>query len=346
MKAAVFEAFRGALTLQTVPSPTLTSTGVVVRVEATGVCRSDWHAWMGHDPGVALPHVPGHEWAGVIEEVGAEVRHWKPGQRVTAPFACGCGECPQCREGDPQVCLQQFQPGFTAWGSFAERVMIEYADANLVELPESVDSVTAASLGCRFTTSFRAVVHQAAIKPGQWLAVYGCGGVGLSAIMIARACGARVVAIDLAESKLALADKLGAEVTLNASRHDDPPAEVHARTGGGAHASLDALGSAATARQSILSLRPRGRHVQVGLLLGSAAESAVPFDRIVAWELELYGSHGIQSCCYPEVFAMMAAGNLDPARLVGRTVSLAEALPELTSESAFAEAGITVINRF
>ncbi len=178
MRALYYEAFGGPVTVETVPDPVPTPDGVVIQVQASGLCRSDWHGWMGHDADIRLPHVPGHELAGVIEAVGAGVRQWRPGDRVTLPFVCGCGSCPQCASGNHQVCDRQFQPGFTHWGSFAEYVAIQYADLNLVRLPECVDFVTAASLGCRFATSFRAVVDQGRISSGQWLAVHGCGGVG------------------------------------------------------------------------------------------------------------------------------------------------------------------------
>src|SRR5690606_22179939 len=187
--------------------------------------------------------------------------------RVTVPFVAGCGRCFECTSGNHQVCEHQFQPGFTAWGSFAEYVAIDYADTNLVRLPDSLDFVTAASLGCRFVTSFRAVVDQARVQPGDWVAVHGCGGVGLSAIMIAKAMGANVVAIDLTEEKLAFARELGAVATVNGSS-GDVPAAVREVTGGGAHVSLDALGHPATCFNSVANLRRRGRHVQVGLLLG------------------------------------------------------------------------------
>ena len=167
------------------PDPAPAPDGVVIRVEANGICRSDWHGWMGHDSDIHLPHVPGHELAGVVEAVGQETRRWKTGDRVTVPFAVGCGNCPQCLSGNQHICDDYFQPGFTAWGSFAEYVAIPYADVNLVRVPEELDFVTAASLGCRFITSFRAVVGPGRAAPGEWVVVHGCGGVGLSAIMIA-----------------------------------------------------------------------------------------------------------------------------------------------------------------
>lgn len=345
MQAAVFTRFQGPLTVETVPDPTPTPTSVVIKVEATGVCRSDWHGWMGHDDDIHLPHVPGHEFSGTIVAVGNRVRGWREGDRVTAPFVCGCGLCSYCRQGDHQVCPDQFQPGFTAWGSFAQYVLLEYATENLVHLPDELDFVTAASLGCRFATSFRAMVAQARVQPEQWVAVHGCGGVGLSAIMIANALGARVIGIDVDSSKLALARELGAVETIDASDTEVVEA-ITTITSGGAHVSIDALGSTTTATNSIHGLRRRGRHVQVGLMTEEAARSAVSFDRIIAHELELYGSHGMQAHAYPQLFQMIASGKLAPQRLVGRTTSLTDALPELVSESAFSAPGIMVIDHF
>jgi alcohol dehydrogenase len=189
--------------------------GAVLAVRATGICRSDWHGWMGHDPDIRLPHVPGHEIAGTVEAVGAGVERWCVGQRVTVPFVCG--RCEQCRSGNQQVCDRQFQPGFTHWGSYAEYVAIEYADVNLVELPESLDFVTAASLGCRFATAFRAVVDQGSVRAGTWVAVHGCGGVGLSAVMIATALGAHAIAIDIDRSRLERARSIGAVAAIDAN---------------------------------------------------------------------------------------------------------------------------------
>ena len=221
MKALVYEQFRGVLTMKDIPVPEAKPGGAVIKVLATGLCRSDWHGWMGHDPDIVLPHVPGHEWAGIIEDVGRDVRNFKAGDRVTAPFVCGCGSCEQCASGNHQVCDNQTQPGFTHFGSFAEYVYIDYADTNLVKLPPQVDDLTAAILGCRFITSYRAVVAQGKVSGGDYVAVHGCGGVGLSAIMIARALGARVLAIDIREDTLALAGELGADFTVNASAEED-----------------------------------------------------------------------------------------------------------------------------
>ncbi len=346
MRAVVFEEFRKPLSIKGLPDPKPGPQGLVIRVKATGLCRSDWHGWMGHDPDIKLPHVPGHELAGVVEEVGTEVRRWKPGDRVTLPFVCGCGVCPQCVSGNHQVCDHQFQPGFTHWGSFAELVAVDYADINVVRLPEEIDFVTAASLGCRFVTSFRAVVDQGRVAAGQWVVVHGCGGVGLSAIMIASVAGANVVAVDIAQDKLALARELGATATVNAAESRDVVEAVVEITGGGAHLSIDALGSPGTCFNSISCLRKRGRHVQVGLMLGEQSRPAIPMDRVIARELEILGSHGIQAHRYPLLFEMIKSGKLRPELLVGRTISLEESLTALVEMDRFNAKGVTVIDRF
>jgi len=345
MRAMYFEAFGAAPEIRTLPDPTPTNAGVVISVKATGLCRSDWHGWMGHDPDIRLPHVPGHELAGTISAVGRDVRRFKVGDRVTVPFVSGCGHCMECRSGNQQVCEEQFQPGFTHWGSFAEYVAIDYADQNLVLLPEEISYETAASLGCRFATSFRAVVDQGRLQGGEWLAVHGCGGVGLSAIMIGAALGANVVAIDIAEDKLALAKALGASVTIDSRSVADVSEAVRDVTGGGAHVSVDALGHPQTCCNSILNLRRRGRHVQVGLMLAEHATPAIPMARVIAHELEIYGSHGMQSWRYDAMLRMILSGKLSPDRLIGRRITLTEAAPALATMDSFRENGISIIDR-
>ena len=287
MRAVFYEAFGEAPAIRNVPDPTPAPEGVVVKVEASGLCRSDWHGWMGHDPDIRLPHVPGHELAGTVAAIGSRVTRWKEGDRVTVPFVAGCGRCFECASGNHQVCENQFQPGFSAWGSFAEYVALDFADINLVALPEDMEFATAASLGCRFVTSFRAVVDQGRVTPGEWVAVHGCGGVGLSAIMIASAMGANVVAIDLTDEKLDFARKIGAVATVNASKTTNVVRAVKEITNGGAHMSIDALGHPTTSFNSISNLRRRGRHVQVGLMLGEHSKPQIPMAKVIAYELEI-----------------------------------------------------------
>jgi alcohol dehydrogenase len=346
MNAMFYREFGQTPTIETLPDPSPTPDGVVVRVGATGLCRSDWHGWMGHDPDIILPHVPGHELAGVVEATGKNVKLWKVGDRVTVPFVGGCGSCPQCASGNQQVCDHQFQPGFTHWGSFAEYVALDYADINLVRLPDDLDFITAASLGCRFVTSFRGVVDQGRVTEGQWVAVHGCGGVGLSAIMIASALGARVVAIDITDDKLDFARSAGAIATINGANAQEVVDEVREITGGGAHVSIDALGSPVTCFNSIANLRKRGRHVQIGLMVSDFHHPAVPMDQVLAHELEIVGSHGMQAHRYPEMLDMIRSGQLRPDRLIGRTVSLEEAIGRLVSMDSCTDTGVVVIDEF
>lgn len=345
MKAAIYRAFRGPIRVERVDDPTPPRQGAVIRVMASGLCLSDWHGWQGHDADIRLPHIPGHELAGIVEAVGDEVKHWRPGDRVTLPFVCGCGSCSQCAAGQHQVCDHQFQPGFTHWGSFAQYVAIDFADTNLVALPEAIDFVTAASLGCRFVTAFRAVVAQGRVRPDQWLAVHGCGGVGLSAIMIGCAMGARVIAIDIDDDKLKLACQLGAAIGINAKTTEVVPRVLEA-SAGGVQVSIDALGSPVTSFNSVACLAKRGRHVQVGLLAGADKHSALPMDLVVARELEIVGSHCMQAHCYGPMLAMIERGELAPEKLVGRTLTLSEAAAELPQMDRFAQLGVSVIDRF
>jgi D-arabinose 1-dehydrogenase-like Zn-dependent alcohol dehydrogenase len=334
MRAVIYDGFGEAPVVESVPDPSPAPHGAVVRVEATGLCRSDWHGWMGHDPDISrFPHVPGHELAGVVEAVGADVEHWRPGARVTVPFVCACGSCEQCAAGQGQICDRQTQPGFTHWGSFAELVALDWADVNLVGLPESVGDVAAAGLGCRFATAYRAVLQVGRAQAGEWVAVHGCGGVGLSAVMIAAAAGARVVAIDVSAEALDAARAAGAEIAAEAG------ADVRELTGGGAHVSLDAIGAEAACAASVAGLRKRGRHVQVGLL---PEPPRVPMDLVIARELELLGSHGMAAVAYPEMLALVETGRLRPGDLVTREIGLDEvpvALPAMGEGGS----GVTVI---
>ncbi|MDG1278301.1 MAG: zinc-dependent alcohol dehydrogenase family protein [Algoriphagus sp.] len=345
MKALLYESFQSQPIITQVPDPSPSKSGVVIDVKATGLCRSDWHGWMGHDEDIELPHVPGHEFAGIIQAVGSEVKNWKVGDRVTVPFVSGCGKCPECASGNHQVCDDQFQPGFTHWGSFAEFVAIDRADINLVMLPETMTFQTAASLGCRFATSFRAVVDQGKVIGGQWVAIHGCGGVGLSAIMIANALGAQVIAIDIDQEKLKLARKIGAVATIDAS-NSNVIEVVREISKGGVHVSVDALGSPVTLFNSVSCLRKRGKHIQVGLLLADQKNSAIPMNLVLSKELEIYGSHGMQAWRYPEMVQMITAGKMNPKLLIGNSITLEAAAIALTEMNEFRGQGLTIIDQF
>ena len=346
MRAIYFSEFDGELSVKDVPTPTPPTNGVVIEIKATGLCRSDWHAWMGHDSDVVLPHVPGHELAGIVSEIGNGVTQFKVGDRITVPFVNGCGTCQYCTSGNAQVCPIQTQPGFTQWGSYAQYVAIENADFNLIALPDAISFSTAAALGCRFATAFRGLTARARVQPQEWVAIFGCGGVGQSAIMIAKALGARVIAIDISPVALAKAIQLGADIAINSST-SDALAQIRAATGDGADISIDALGSQTISAQSILSLRRRGRHLQLGLLLTPDGLTPEPMARVIAYELDILGSHGMAAADYPQMLAMVASGALRPDLLVERTVGLAEgisALKAMGEPAGVTVGGITIID--
>jgi alcohol dehydrogenase len=346
MKAIMYNEFGGKIHFKNIPSPTCDKDGIIIKVVATGLCLSDWHGWMGHDKDISLPHVPGHELAGEVVEIGQNIKKIKVGDRVTVPFVGGCGKCEQCQNNNHQICDYQFQPGFTHWGSFAEYVSIHYADINVVKLPDSISFETAASMGCRFATSFRAVVDQGKVQSGQWVAVHGCGGVGLSAIMIASAMGARVIGIDINDKALAHAKSLGADLVMNVMENDHIPKKIFDSTNGGVHISIDAVGHPDILFNSVSSLRKRGKHIQIGILNPEVKNASIPTDLIIANELEILGSHGMQAFRYDEMIKMINEEKLKPEKLISAFISLEdvpELLPILPSNQ---NSGISIVNSF
>lgn len=318
---------------------------VVIKVEATGLCRSDWHAWMGHDDDITnFPHTPGHEFAGTIHHVGANVKNLGIGDRVIVPFICGCGLCSHCTTGNAQVCPNQWQPGFNGPGSFAEFVAIPRANFNVVKIPDSMTFEVAASLGCRFATSYRALILVRPTMPTDTVAIFGCGGVGLAAIMIAKSRGARVIAVDISQSALSLARTVGADYLIN-SQKGDPTEQIRSLTDGGADVSVDALGSIVTVQQSVESLRPQGDHLQIGLLpprvIGAAG--SVPMHTVIGRELHLHGVHGMSAAHYPLLLSDIARGVLSPQLLISERISLEQAPEALMSMNKERKAGMTVI---
>lgn len=345
MRALRYHAFGELPVVEQVPDPLPPADGVVIEVRATGLCGSDWHGWAGHDPDIAvLPHTPGHEFAGVVTAAGPEVERVQVGDRVIVPFVCGCGRCEVCQRGAAQVCPDQWQPGFSGPGSFAELVAVPTADFNVVPLPEGVSFEVAAGLGCRFATAYRGVVDVARVQEGERVVVLGCGGVGLAAVMIARSRGARVLAADVSAGALAVAAELGAEHTVEVGTTDLVEA-VHAHFGGGADVAVDALGSIDTARSATQCLRVHGRHLQVGLLPPAVVgdRATVPLHTVIARELQVLGSHGMAAADYPAMLADIAAGRLAPERLLARTISLDEAPAALAAMGQGGQPGVTVI---
>ena len=347
MRAALLTELHAPVAVRTVPAPDCPVDGVVIEVRACGVCRSDLHTVNGADPTLALPHVMGHEFAGVVAEVGPQCHGFSVGDRVTAPFVLGCGQCATCLGGSPTACDQQRLIGFTQWGAFAEQLAVQHADFNLVRLPDAVDFAEAAGMGCRVTTAWRGIHDRAALQEGEWLAVHGCGGIGLSAIMLARVLGARVVAIDVSDAALDKARELGAEYVINPRGLSDVGDAVRTVTDGGAHVSIDAMGISSTFDNSLRSLRTLGRHVQIGMPTGEHATVELPLlELLYSRQLSLFGMRGLGAAGFSDLLAMAADGRLDLSQLVTERVPLDELQGVLERLEAGTLTGIAVVDRF
>jgi D-arabinose 1-dehydrogenase-like Zn-dependent alcohol dehydrogenase len=350
MRAAVFDGIRKPLVVKEMPDPQCAPAGAIIRVEANGVCRSDWHVWTGDwswiGLGAEVGAILGHEFCGVVEEVGKEVRNFKKGDRVVVPFSQGDGTCEYCRNGHSNVCVTPLLPGFSYPGGYGRLVGVPFADLNLVALPEAIGFIEAASMGCRFMTSYHGIVDRAQVKPGEFVAVYGCGGIGLAAINIAAACGATVIGIDLDSAKLELAKGIGAAHVINAKK-EDPVQRVLDITKGGAHVSVDALGIATTCRNAIMSLRKQGRHLQIGLTTSAEkGEVSLPVDRMVLMELQMIASLGMQASHYPGMLQMIEAGKISPKKMVTGTCDLNGINKVFEEMDTFQNVGVTVINQY
>jgi D-arabinose 1-dehydrogenase-like Zn-dependent alcohol dehydrogenase len=347
MKAAVMTEFKSPLKLQELADPKLGPDDALIRTEACGICRSDWHLWQGDwtwiGVKVGLPLVMGHEFSGTVEEVGANVQNFKAGDRVTLPFHMGCGKCEYCYTGRSNLCYAHGFVGIHFNGGYGRLAAVPAADVNLVHLPDEVDFLSASALGCRFMTSYHGIVNRAMVKPGESVAVFGAGGIGLSAVQIASALGARVIAVDIDDKKLEWAKREGADATVNASKANAVEA-VKETTNGGADVSVDALGSSKTAIAAVSSLRKGGRHLQIGLTTADdKGMMSLPVDAMVLQEIQLVGSLGCPTTSFHGLLSLVSTGKLAPKRLVGATVPLTKVNDVLNSMTNYATTGFNVI---
>ncbi|HVW77531.1 MAG TPA: alcohol dehydrogenase catalytic domain-containing protein [Alloacidobacterium sp.] len=350
MRAAVVEKLNELLVVCNVPDPECSPDGAIIRVGANGICRTDWHLWTGdwawRDLAIDPPFVLGHEFSGTIEEVGRNVRHWKRGDRVIFPMNPGEGSCEWCLSGNQHICDSgaNLVPGVSYWGAFGEYVAIRHADVNLVRLPDAMSFADSASLACRYMAAFHGVLDQANVRGGEWVVVHGVGGMGLAAVQIAASIGANVIAVDIGDKALNAAREVGALHTIQ-SRRENPVEAIREWTKGGAHVSVDALGIAETCRNSVLSLRKQGRHVQLGHTTSvEAGYVGLPIDVILLNELRLYGAFGMQGQRYGTMLAMCETGTLQPGKLVHRRIPLEGVNDVLTAMGQYDMTGVAVID--
>ncbi len=349
MKAAVLTAFRQPLEIRDLPDPAPGPDDAVIRVEACGVCRSDWHVWQQDFTWIGiqvqLPRVMGHEFGGVVVDVGRNVRNFKRGDHITVPFHLACGKCEYCFTGRSNLCFAFGVIGIHHDGGYGSLCKVPNADATLVPLPEGIDSLTAAALGCRFMTAYHGIAEQADTAPGEWVAVFGIGGVGISAVQIAAALGAQVIAVGRSADKLERARQEGAVATVRAGA--SASAEIIEITKGGAHVTVDALGAAETTLAGIAALRKGGRHVQLGLTGAREAGSIpLPVDVIVNKEIRFIGSVGCPTTSYPGLLSLTASGKLAPKRLVGQRISVGDVNSVLTSMTDYRSRGFSIIDNW
>ncbi len=317
MKAVRLVAVRQPLREQHVPVPTLGDRDVLVRVRAAGICHSDVHYRAGTSPVSPLPLTLGHEVAGVVEAVGAAVARVRPGDRACLHYLLTCGTCFYCSSGHEQFCPTGKMLGHHADGGYAEFVAVP--ERNVVPLPAEVPFEQGATLMCASATSLHAL-RKSRLRAGETVAVFGVGGLGQSAVQLARALGALdVFAIDLNPAKLALAQKHGA-VPVNA-REKDAVAEVRRLTGGrGVDVALELIGLPQTMRQAVQVLAPLGRAVLVGI--GDQALTIDPYREVLGPEAEVIGSNDHLLHELPLVVELARRGALDLSEVVSRTVPL------------------------
>ncbi|MBB3971844.1 alcohol dehydrogenase catalytic domain-containing protein [Hansschlegelia beijingensis] len=341
--------------VKNIPIPNIGDDDILVRPSASGICRTDWHVWNGDwtwgGLKLPLPIVLGHEIGGVVERVGANVRHLKPGTRVCVPFNYADGDCPYCRKGLQNLCDNPAW-GFTTQGSggFAQFARVPNANLNCVALPENVTEKDAAALGCRYMTSFRAVKTRAQVQGGETVVVVGCGGVGRSAVQIAAAMGALVVAIDTKDSALEASKALGASYAINSSGLT--PFEVRESLdklvgSRGADVAIDAMGGQNSTLTSLHTLAKGGRLCVAGLTTqDDRGEITLPIDMLVFKEWSLVGTLGNPHSDYPELLRLVDSGKLQPSKLITEEVGLKDVQSVFDRMPSFKTEGFVVVTDF
>lgn len=318
MRAAVFHGSGRPLELTEVPTPEPAAGEVLVRVAGCGLCHTDLH-YLDH--GVKTfrtpPLILGHEAAGTIAGLGTGVTAWKKGDPVLIPAVLSCGRCRYCRQGRENLCEQLVMLGNNIDGAYAEFVAVPAKD--LIPLPASLAPERACIIADAVSTPYHAVTRRGRVRPGDHVAVVGCGGVGLNVVQCAVLAGAIVVALDVNEERLAVAKRLGAALTINPKAVQRPDKEVRAWSGGGVDVAFEAIGAPATMRDAYALLRRGGRLCVIGY---SADDVSLSAARLMYYELEVVGSLGCGAGEYPEIVALVESGRLTLDPIVSGTLPL------------------------
>lgn len=349
MRAAQLVEYRKPLEITEIPDPACGPTDVVIKVSACGICRTDWHLWNGDWDWIAfqapLPHVPGHEIAGTIVEIGSEIRSLSVGDSVTVPWHQACGDCASCRRAHTNTCERVGMAGFGGYtGGYAEYVAVPNADLNVVAIPSSIDPLDAFGLGCRYMAAFGAVVCQGAVQAGESLLIVGAGGLGLSAVQIGVASGATVVAVDIDPAKLDRARAEGAVGVVDA-RDADALAQIAELTSGGAHVSVDTLCRPESIQTACLGTRRQGRVVEAAYTTQpQRGILGIPMDALSLWELQLIGSGaGLNHQELDRVISLVERGVLKPSTLVTEQIGLDAVTSVYEAMDDFRNIGLSVI---
>ncbi|MDP8240960.1 MAG: zinc-binding dehydrogenase [Candidatus Hatepunaea meridiana] len=318
MKAAVFHGPNQPLKVEEVPTPRPGAGEILVKVAACGVCHTDMH-YIDH--GVPTfkkpPMILGHEASGTVAELGEGVTKWKVGDPVLLPAVLSCGVCRQCRTGRENICQNMQMFGNHVDGAYAEYLLAPAKDT--LAIPDGVPLIEGSIIADAISTPFHAVVNRANVKPGDWVAVFGCGGVGINCVQVAAAVGASVIAVDLVPEKLEFAKMLGAEYTINPAEVEKGRVDkaIKKLIGDGVDVAFEAIGNPKTITAAYNTIRMGGMCVVIGY---THLPAEIPVSKLMFFEQSLVGSLGCRPVDYPRIIEMARIGKIKVKELVTGSV--------------------------
>lgn len=320
MKAAMFYGPGQPFKIEEISTPRPGAGEVLVKVAACGVCHTDLHYTDHNVPTFKKPPlILGHEASGWVAAVSAGVTRWHEGDRVLLPAVYGCGVCEACRRGRENICDNMVMFGNNIDGAFAEYIVV--SQHALFALPAELPLIESCIIADAITTPYQAVANRGRVKPGDAVAVFGCGGIGLNVVQMAAAAGGQVIAVDLLEQKLVWAKQLGAVATINASQVERVDKEIRRLSSGGVDVAFEAIGLPVTQEAAFASTRNGGRLVLVGY---SSKPMTLNSGRTMYREMEIVGSLGCPASEYPKVIELARTGKIKVKELVTAHFPLAQ----------------------